>query len=68
MTWTLAIHLKSGRDETVGFESQDDADSSLAQLMAQMKGEGGLTTIGGNDKLLIDTSDVETASVYEASY
>jgi hypothetical protein len=61
MTWTMAIHLKSGRDEHVRFASEDAAAAALRQLQGEMiTSDAGITTVAGNNTVLI--------AIYDAAY
>jgi len=61
------VKLDGGGQELVQFESRDEAEAALDTLMKQIDGLAGTVTIRGRGTLMVDTSDVKTASVYESA-
>jgi len=67
MTWRVLIQLQSGRQDSVDFDTRDEADAAADTLMKQMKNEVvDVVKVAGRNSVVLKTEDVETINVREA--
>jgi hypothetical protein len=62
----MLIQLDSGRQQSVDFDTRDEADAAADTLMKQMKAEVvDVVKVAGLSTVVLKTEDVETIHVHE---
>jgi len=66
MSWRVLIQLQSGRQESIDFDTRDEAEAAADTLMKAMKNEVvDVVKVAGRNTVVLKTEDVETINVFE---
>jgi len=66
MSWRVLIQLQSGRQESIDFDTRNEAEAAADTLMKAMKNEVvDVAKVAGRNTVVLKTEDVETINVFE---